>query len=107
MHMVDFFFFQPEYYATMMISEDLSFPGSEQINLPEWLRPNRRPFSFYSASSKLKIHKVKSTPARMNKSKSLTVCTGVTNNRDWSLVIIENGLLAVTPTHFCGFRPEV
>ena len=31
----------------------------------------------------------------------------VANNRDWSPVIIENGLLAVTPTHFCGFWPDV
>ena len=27
-------------------------------------------------------------------------------NRDWSAAIIENGLLTVTPTHFCGFWLE-
>ena len=30
----------------------------------------------------------------------------VANSRDWSPVI-ENGLLAATPSHFCGFWPEV
>ena len=31
----------------------------------------------------------------------------VVNNRDWSPVNIKNGMLAVTPTHFCGSRPDV
>ena len=31
----------------------------------------------------------------------------VANNRDGSPVIIENGLLVVTPMHFCGSRPDV
>ena len=31
----------------------------------------------------------------------------ITSNRDWSPVIIENGLLAVMPTHFCVFWPKV
>ena len=31
----------------------------------------------------------------------------VANNRDWSPVIIKNGLFAVTPTDFCGSRPNV
>ena len=31
----------------------------------------------------------------------------VANNREWSPVIIENGLLAITPTHVCVSRPDV
>ena len=34
-------------------------------------------------------------------------CYTLAKNRDWSAIIIEPGSLAVIPTHFCRFRPEV